>query len=128
MEAGVTVGWRRPATVESAIAGLLGRCSSRTVMRKNRADVAEELGDKDGGVALHFGTIDPLQWCRARARASGTCGARHASRSERRMWNEASRAFVCVDEIRYVRWEPYALGKRSNPRMLSTSVTWFRCP
>ena len=64
--------------------------------------MAKELGEEDYGVALHFSTIDPLQQRRARVRASDTCGARRASRSERRMWNEASRAFVCVDEIRYI--------------------------
>jgi hypothetical protein len=47
-------------TVESAVADLLGRCNSRAAVGKNRADAVEELGDEDGGVALHLGTVDPL--------------------------------------------------------------------
>jgi hypothetical protein len=30
-------------------------------VRKDRADAAEELGDKDGDVALRLGAVDPLQ-------------------------------------------------------------------
>jgi hypothetical protein len=57
------------------------------------ASVAEELGDEDGGLALHLGVVNPLQ-CganlpgrgrMARAGASGACVARHAE------------CFVCVD-------------------------------
>jgi hypothetical protein len=75
------VGWRRPAAVESAAASLLGCYGSGTAMRKGRADAAEELGDKDGGVALRFGAVDPLHRCGARARGAG--------RSERRWRNKA---------------------------------------
>jgi hypothetical protein len=46
--------------VESAVSGPLGRYNSRAAVGKNRADAAEELGDDDGGVALHLGTVDPL--------------------------------------------------------------------
>jgi hypothetical protein len=47
----------------------------QTVVRKDTTDAVEELGDKDGGVALR---ID-------------------AGGSEWRLWSEASGAFVCVD-------------------------------
>jgi hypothetical protein len=86
----MAVGWRRPAAVESAVASLLGCYGSGTEMRKGRADGAEDLGDKDGGVALRFGVVDPLHRCGAnlrgqeraalaeqgaRAGASDACGA-----------------------------------------------------
>jgi hypothetical protein len=69
-------------------------------MRKGRADAAEDLGDKDGGVALRFGVVDPLHRCGAnlrgqeraalaeqgaRAGASDACGALRTD------------LFVCVD-------------------------------
>ena len=40
----------------------------------DEAGMAEELGDEDGGVALHLGAVDPLQWTGARARDA--CGAK----------------------------------------------------
>ena len=81
--------------MESAAAGLPGRYGSWTAARKDRVDAPEEFGDEDSGVA------DPLQ--RARAGASGVCGARCVGRSERRLWSEvrrqerAARSFVGVD-------------------------------
>jgi hypothetical protein len=51
VEAAVIVGWRRPALVELADRPH-GHCGSGTAVRKGRANVAEELGDEDGGVAL----------------------------------------------------------------------------
>ena len=53
-------------------------------MRKDRADFAKELGDKDGGVAprRHRSTT-AARGESARARAHGTCGVRRVGRSER---------------------------------------------
>jgi hypothetical protein len=82
------------------------------MVRKDRADTAEELGDGDDVVALRLGAIDPLQrrganlrgrGCAARAergaRAGGSNarGARSAGVSERCVWSKASGAFICVD-------------------------------
>jgi hypothetical protein len=48
LEAATAIGWRHPAAVES-IGRPTGRCDSGTVVIKDRVDVAEELGDEDGG-------------------------------------------------------------------------------
>jgi hypothetical protein len=70
--------WRQPQQSNggapsrwSQSACLPGRCGSRTVVRKDRANAAEELGDEDGGVALRLGTVDPLQRCGANLRKRG---------------------------------------------------------
>jgi hypothetical protein len=99
--------WKRPQQSDggdslqwSQPAGLLVRCSLGTAVRKDKADATKELGDEDGGVALRFSAVDPLQRRRAnlrwrgraaRAGASGACG-RHKSRSERRMRRHVSRS------------------------------------
>jgi hypothetical protein len=49
------------------------------VVRKDRADATEELGDENGGVALCLDTVDPLQ---QRGRTS-------TSEGERRVRSEA---------------------------------------
>jgi hypothetical protein len=58
---------RRPAAVELATIGLPGRCGSGTECNEegHEAGAAEELGDKDNGVALCFGTVNQLQRAKA---------------------------------------------------------------
>jgi hypothetical protein len=86
------------AAVELATTGLPGRCGSGTACSEERreAGAAEELGNEDGGVALCFDAIDPLQrvgpictgkgWQRQRvasstglpARATASCRSEHS--------------------------------------------------
>jgi hypothetical protein len=47
--------------VESAATGLPERYGSGIVVRKDRANAAEEPGDENGGVALCLDVVDPLQ-------------------------------------------------------------------
>ena len=60
--------WRRPRQ------GYLGAMARGRGEEGHEAGAAEELGDEDGGVALHLGAVDPLQWTGARARDA--CGAK----------------------------------------------------
>ena len=59
-------------------------------MRKDRADFAKELGDKDGGVALlqRRGANLRGQGHAMWAGAGGTYRPRRAGKSERRWWSE----------------------------------------
>jgi hypothetical protein len=86
------------AAVELATTGLPGRCGSGTACSEEgrEAGAAEELGNEDGGVALCFDAIDPLQragpictgkgWQRQRvtsstglpARTTASCRSEHS--------------------------------------------------
>ena len=56
VEAAAVVEWRC-----HTVAGLPGCCDLGTVVRKDKADAIEEIGDEDGGVAMRLGAVDPLQ-------------------------------------------------------------------